>query len=201
LVVTVDRHWIIEREIESAVELAHVDCLTHGVSQHNELGFSRRECDNGLKMAGPGDQAIGKAGDESRIGLGCVLVSAMTGVSMQKWKRNALMAERKHAGGRTLIANGLASRAMQVGKDVVHCIEVCVIIPTQKVGEVQKRMSGRDARATQRSAPMMRWYRSLTLEEDVDSMTSRLQPAGSGVDNSLHSERPNSLASSAILSG
>jgi len=39
-------------------------------------------------------------------------------------------------------------------------------------------MSGCDVRATQRSAPMMWWYGSLTLEGGVISTRSRLQPAG-----------------------
>lgn len=87
-------------------------------------------------MAGPGDRAVGKAGDESGIGLGCTLVGAMTGVGMQKWERDALMAERERADGRALIANGLSSRAMQVGEDMARCIEVCVVVPTQEASEV-----------------------------------------------------------------
>jgi len=46
------------------------------------------------------------------------------------------------------------------------CIEVSVIVATQEVSQVDfaKRMSGHDARATQRSAPTMWRYGSLTLE-------------------------------------
>jgi len=55
-------------------------------------------------------------------------------------------------------------------------------------------MSGRDARATQRSAPMMWRNGSLILEGGVVSMTSRLQPSGSGEERGSQSVRPNLLS-------